>query len=585
MKIWRFLTFQLLWARLLGPIAAIARALFWKKRLAQPILQISEVLRAAAQGDLSKRVSLTTAGELGDLAASFNQLLEQLEAKNLSLSSYFKNLETQVQERTDALEAARLGIQGMINSLDQAFFMFDETACCLELHSRACLELLGDSPAQKPIWNVLRTQDQKAQANIRTWVTLLFDPSSDFEDLIPLGPKKLPNTVGKEILLSYHAVRDSSTLELRQVVVVATDATKEKDAKLKAEREAAYSQAILRIVRNRQRFIDFIRDAKAIFARAVEESDQPKIDINKLFRLIHTFKSAASHFSLFEVGQLAHELETKLAGLRNAVSENKPVMLYAGFRSDLDRIEKSLNEFLETNREFLGISTDPKEKLIEVPNILVELFKEVLEVSETSPDTVRMYKEYFMHEPIGRKFEFYDHVAQVEALRQEKELQPIVFRNGKLKIERERYDDLFASLSHIFRNAIAHGLETPRERREIGKNAAGQVTVAFEKFSHDNKDWLRIEIQDDGRGVSPDGIRGSLKKKGMTGWENDTDQQVIQRIFEPGFSTADQVTELAGRGVGLDAVRAEVTALGGQVRVDSLPGQGTQFTIEIPETA
>ncbi len=558
--------------------------------LTRPIRQLSQLFQQAAQGDLTGRAKLLSSDEIGLLAFGYNTMVEQLEHQRSSLSKYSQELEAKVRDRTVSLENAKQGIQSMINSLDQGFFMFDETGTCLELYSKACISLLGCAPTGKPLWEILRIEDPKASERLKTWVQLLFDPMTDFEDVAALGPKKLNDPSRREISLAFHPIRAPESDELKHIVVVATDLTEERDAKLRAEREAAYTQSILRIVRNRARFLEFLRDSKATFSRATEELDSSQVDIHRLFRLIHTFKSAASYFSLYDVTQIAHQLESGLAQKRDLANRGESSDLDTSVHFDLILLQEKLDEFVEMNRDVLGISANPTESWVEVQGRHLKEFEAHLKEIGAAPKTIRAYSEYFLFEPFGRIFEFFDHVVSLEALRQEKELLPIEFINGDLRIHREPYDPLIKSLIHIFRNAVAHGLETPRERREAGKHAAGQISVEFARVTASetaeaSRSQITIRIRDDGRGISPQKIREQLQKKDFKGWENDSDADVIQRIFEPGFSTAQAVSELAGRGVGLDAVRDEVSALGGKVWVDSDPGKGTTFTIQFPEAA
>lgn len=579
-----------------GLFLATALGMLVGSTLTQPIRQLTQLFRQAGQGDLSGRAKLLSSDEIGLLSFGYNSMVEQLELQRASLSQYSKNLEAQVRERTASLETAKQGIQSMINSLDQGFFMFDGTGTCLDLYSLACEPLLGCSPSGKPIWEIWRIEDPKSSERMKTWVQLLFDPMTDFDDVIALGPKKIPNSTGREITVAYHPIRTSETNDLHHVVVVATDMTEERDAKLRAERESAYTQSILRIVRNRSRFMEFLRDAKATLSRATEELDSNSVDINKLFRLIHTFKSAASYFSLYDVAQVAHQLESGLAQKRDLAAAGQKTELDSSFHFDVILLQEKLDEFVEINREVLGLSANANENWVEVQGRHLMDFEAHLKTSGADSKTLRTYSEYFLYEPFNRIFEFFDHVVGLEALRQEKEILPIEFVNGELRIDREPHDALIKSLIHIFRNAVAHGLETPRERRESGKHAAGQITVEFERVNisadagsagvpSDKLTWITLRIRDDGRGISPKKIREQLQKKNFQGWEKDSDLEVIQRIFEPGFSTAQVVSDLAGRGVGLDAVRDEVTALGGRVWVESVSGKGTTFTLQFPEAA
>lgn len=135
-------------------------------------------------------------------------------------------------------------------------------------------------------------------------------------------------------------------------------------------------------------------------------------------------------------------------------------------------------------------------------------------------------------------------------------------------------------LVHLVRNSIDHGLETTAERVAAGKSEAGTITLAA---SHQGG-HIVIEVSDDGRGLNRDKILSKAIERGLSVPEHPTDTQVWELIFAPGFSTADQVTDLSGRGVGMDVVRKNILALGGEVGIESRAGNGTKITVRLPLT-
>ncbi len=138
-------------------------------------------------------------------------------------------------------------------------------------------------------------------------------------------------------------------------------------------------------------------------------------------------------------------------------------------------------------------------------------------------------------------------------------------------------------LMHIFRNAVGHGIESPLEREELGKSPTGMIALrAYCRGSQ-----VIIEVQDDGRGIDSEAVRAAAIRNGLL-TDSDvsrmTDSQVLDLLFEPGFSTNSGVTELSGRGVGLDVVKADISRLKGQIEISSEPGSGTTFTLRLPLT-
>jgi two-component system chemotaxis sensor kinase CheA len=136
-------------------------------------------------------------------------------------------------------------------------------------------------------------------------------------------------------------------------------------------------------------------------------------------------------------------------------------------------------------------------------------------------------------------------------------------------------------LMHMIRNSVDHGLETPEVRRALGKDPSGKIVLqAF----HDSGNIV-VQISDDGAGLDHERILAHARAKGIVPEGiRLTEAEIHNLIFQPGFSTADKVSELSGRGVGLDVVRRNVNALSGTILLESRKGQGTTFTIRLPLT-
>jgi two-component system chemotaxis sensor kinase CheA len=138
-------------------------------------------------------------------------------------------------------------------------------------------------------------------------------------------------------------------------------------------------------------------------------------------------------------------------------------------------------------------------------------------------------------------------------------------------------------LTHLVRNSVDHGIETPIEREQMGKDATGKITL---KAFHD-AGQVNLVISDDGRGLDPDKIAKSAITKGLitdAQVAEMTDKKKMELIFLPGFSTAKEVTDVSGRGVGMDVVVTNIESLGGIIELDSTPGQGTDIQIKLPLT-
>ena len=157
----------------------------------------------------------------------------------------------------------------------------------------------------------------------------------------------------------------------------------------------------------------------------------------------------------------------------------------------------------------------------------------------------------------------------------------LVVNNTEGELDRTILERLITPFEHMLRNAVDHGIETTAERLRLGKPEIGQIELNISRQGTD----VVVTFNDDGQGIDPRKIRTKAEALGLIGVNQQLDaQEIIQLIFHPGFSTAQQVTQISGRGVGLDVVQSDIRELGGHVKVDSVLGEGTTFSIRVPTT-
>jgi len=152
---------------------------------------------------------------------------------------------------------------------------------------------------------------------------------------------------------------------------------------------------------------------------------------------------------------------------------------------------------------------------------------------------------------------------------------------AEVELDRSVLERMAAPFEHLLRNAVAHGLESRERRAELGKPPIGEIRVALSQESNE----VVFDLGDDGGGLDMDSLRQRAVAHGLIEADEElSEEQTMQLIFNSGISTAAEVTEIAGRGVGMDVVRSEITALGGRIDVSSEPGKGTHFRIHLPLT-
>ena len=185
-------------------------------------------------------------------------------------------------------------------------------------------------------------------------------------------------------------------------------------------------------------------------------------------------------------------------------------------------------------------------------------------------------------QPVGRVFQKYSRLARDVSRQLGKDVE-LVIEGAETEVDKSILEELNDPLIHLVRNAVDHGIETIEDRIACGKNPKGIVNLSARQTG----DHIVIEIQDDGRGMRPEVIREKAVEKGLINAEEAGQlsvQDSLQLIFLPGFSTKDQISDISGRGVGMDVVKTNIQRLNGRIEIQSDPGQGSTITILLPLT-
>ena len=182
--------------------------------------------------------------------------------------------------------------------------------------------------------------------------------------------------------------------------------------------------------------------------------------------------------------------------------------------------------------------------------------------------------------PVWQVFDRFPRLVRDAARTLGKEVE-LVVEGKEIELDRSLLDEIGDPVMHLLRNAVDHGIETPAERTAAGKAPAGRLTLSAVR----DRDAVLIRVQDDGRGVDRERVRRRGLALGLLADADEpSEEELIQLISRAGFSTAERVTDLSGRGVGVDAVQARLRALGGSVDFRSRAGQGTAVTLRLPLT-
>ena len=502
-------------------------------------------------------------------------LQKKYRAELEQVQHYSKNLEKMVDERTAEIRKLNSMMTALLDSLHQGFFIFNTSGDCLEVYSKACETTIECKPAGRKIWDVLRLE-QNQIPGLQKWMTTIFSEMLPFEDLSILGPQTFPHSYGKNIKLEYYPLRNADN-QMDAIVVVASDITSLIEAQKEAEIERANAKMILSLVKNKRQVAGFIREARElILALQKEMHKEMSLDQENTFRYLHTLKGGASSFSIKNLADVCHEAETLLSTFKwDGINPDGLTKL----KECSFQIEERFLMFQMDNSEILGNEAQLQERWIEAP--VSQLFNFREEILSNFPPQAQTFTETFVMEPIQVSFEHFQEVVKSVAVNEGKTIAPVEFIGGDLRILPEPYENLFSTMIHAFRNAVDHGIETPEDRLTVGKNPEGKLVLSFSRSRKNQMDLLSFQLKDDGGGIDPARIRAKLDEKGID-CSKESDDEVIQHIFDSQFSTKEHVTETSGRGVGMDAISFAAKKLGGKTWVESKLGAGTTLFVEVP---
>lgn len=471
-------------------------------------------------------------------------------------------------------EHARL-TEVLVNSLGQGFLSFGRSGLCGPMYSQACLDLLEGVPAGRHIADALSVP-QDSREDFVGWLEVLYDPTHalGFDDAVRFLPQTFPHSVKRNICLEYKPIRNEQGA-LVNVVVIVTDRTEETEAQALAEQRQQFANMICKIFKERNQFITTIGHVREFIAYTGSGQVSLK-DMPDLMRQLHTLKGAVRHFDLLKFGTLIHEIESQIRS--STIETDTDLQLLVATAHDA--IAAEFGRVLVEVRDLIGEEEEGRGNIYEISEDKIYEFAEHLKSLKIDTALLAAYYRQIAAVPIRSCLLGFERELIEMAQQMDKNIKPVVYSGGNVPVLARPLQGLFFSLTHISRNIIDHGIEPPVTRLARQKDAAGQIAV---EVAVEQDAWLVLRIRDDGAGIDPNRIRQKMAALEPDGkWRFEDDQQIIQHIFGWGVSTRDGVSQVSGRGVGLEAVLREVEELGGSITVQSEIYRGTCFTLRIP---
>lgn len=490
---------------------------------------------------------VAAAGQLGGyqygLLALVVVMVVAVVAYGVKLARVFAAKQAEVDRRNQDLRR-------VLDNVGQGFFAINRAGEMSTERSAVVTSWFGAGERHAKVWDYLA----RSNAAFAEWLRVGWE--SVIDDVLPieLAITQLPSMLevrGHHYRVEYRPMLVAG--QVSQVLVVISDVTEEV-IRARADEEQKETVAVFeKIMADKAGFVEFFDEADALVHALVDGA--PTLDHER--RLLHTLKGNAALFGVSSVARRCHDLETESEG-RPLSHEEKRALRDAWSQVAL-RLRNLLGERLSQRLE------------LEQPEYEAVLSAVVDGVPRAEiAERIRQWT----HEPAERRLSRIADNARSLARRLNKGNIEVDVQHHHVRLPTDGWAPFWASLTHVIRNAIDHGIEPSGEREQKGKAARGQLTLAtFQEHGR-----LVVEIKDDGRGIDWQALRDRAQRMGVP-----TTGDLEALLFVDGLSTKAEVSDISGRGVGMSAVRDAARALGGDIQVMSHADAGTTVRFAFPQ--
>jgi two-component system chemotaxis sensor kinase CheA len=538
-----------------------------RSQIVSPLRTITAAAIRMREGDRSARVDFVSGDEIGVLAGAFNAM------------------GTAVADREASLQAVTQSLRELFDHMRQAICAFGPDAIVHGAASAQAKRLFGRADLEgQSVRDLLYGHEGKDGVDALAfdeWVSLAFSLTADhWSDLDDLAPKlAVLRRNGDEIPLELEFRPVAHGGKVERVMLLATDVSDKRRlerAVLTKDAEHARRMAAMRrlIAGGSQVFLGFIEAARqrvevCVGTLGPRPTRLETHDIDEMFRHVHTVKGEARSFDLPEVEAVASRLEEDLDGLRGRLRHDATSLTgaeHATLAAHLAELEQAIARGSEV---FVAASPIGRAALEQVTVQRSDL-SALVKLAEGRDEALRKVASRLSARPFGESTASLVDNAPMWAELEGKHLR-VVVEGREMGVPPELAKVLGGVLTHLVRNAIAHGIEMPAERERAGKPQEGTVKLqAFERGGA-----LEISVEDDGGGIDVGAIDAKAKELGLS-----PSAGALEVMFAAGLTTAHAGASLAGRGVGLGAARSDLEGVGYTLHAETAVGRFTRFTLK-----
>lgn len=479
-------------------------------------------------------------------------------------------------------------VRNLLDNAGEGFLSFGPDLVIDDAFSHSCESLLGCSPAGRKVCEVFFDDDEVNAALVCSIIPAALaaaDPTIR-ASMLSLLPREIQR--GALLLRA-----DYKIIENRRFMVVLANITEERLLAAQLDSERRRLELIVIAVSDSRNFFDTTDSFRAFVAQDLPHmlagTAPPPSLAKALYRELHTYKGLLGQLSFTHTAKALHECETRLSGLlsgsvtptaQQLAESASPPTLEAAFAADIAVLTDALGEEFLAHGESIVLS---HAQALQLEKLAIRLLRgEPVDASVAEIRRLLNALGTLRKVPWNDVLMGFDSLVRQAAERMEKDVAPIeVIGGADVWIDPHEYRAFLRSLVHVFRNAVAHGIETPEGRWAADKDEAGKISCRVAQ----NQDSIELSIADDGAGIDLAALRDKAVAAGIyTAGDVQAiaDPEIARLIFIDNISTQHEISELAGRGIGLAAVLNETIKLGGEVVVNTVFGQGTEFVFSLP---
>ena len=521
--------------------------------------------------DNTKKINLNSKDEFGQMANSLNDNIVVSAKLHEEIHELNMNLEQKIEEKTAKVTT-------LLDNAGQGFLIFDNNFIIDDEYSQECIRLLGDNISHKNIVEILFKDTKKREFFKNTLIS-----AKNEKDLVV--QKSYISLLPSMIILNKRAIKlEYKLLQNTNLMLILTNITSQKKLEKKIKKEQEILKMIVAIVSESDIFYDTKKDFEKFINsyKSLIEPDKTALhNISSMYRVIHTFKGAFSQFYMTHIIELLHKVESEISNmLKENISSNNTLLTILNsydfnkyLQKDLDITNNILGD------EFLNSQNIIKINFNDIENLQKKITKILDKNFSSSPECqdILCHVRNLSSKKLISLLKPYIGLTKQLAIRLEKDIYEFHIIGDENIVVEDRFKPFIKSLIHLFRNSVDHGIETPEQRIEIGKDETGTIACSFNQTNNS----LQIIISDDGAGIDIDKIKKRLSQQHIN-FDGLSKENIYNFIFNDNFTTKDKVSDISGRGVGMSAVKVELDKLNGVVEIKSNLNTGTTFVFNIP---